>query len=146
MILIAGLGSPHGDDQLGWMAIDRLQGRLPPEATARKLRGGIDLLDLLDGQDAVIVIDASAPAGQSGAIRSFEWPGPEVSPHTAAGTHGLGLIDAFQLAASLGRLPRRAVIFTIEARAVAPHSSVSPELLSRLDALVEAVIARLSGQ
>ena len=29
MSLIVGLGSPHGDDQLGWVAIDLLQPRLP---------------------------------------------------------------------------------------------------------------------
>ena len=36
MSLIVGLGSPHGDDQLGWVAIDRLRPRLPAGISARQ--------------------------------------------------------------------------------------------------------------
>ena len=40
MSLIVGLGSPHGDDQLGWVAVDRLRPRLPAGISAHKVRGG----------------------------------------------------------------------------------------------------------
>ena len=36
MSLIVGLGSPHGDDQLGWVAIDRLRPLLPAGISARQ--------------------------------------------------------------------------------------------------------------
>ena len=43
MSLIVGLGSPHGDDQLGWVAIDRLRPRLPASIFTQKVRGGLEL-------------------------------------------------------------------------------------------------------
>ena len=35
MSLIVGLGSPHGDDRLGWVAVDRLRLRLPAGISAQ---------------------------------------------------------------------------------------------------------------
>ena len=78
MSLIVGLGSPHGDDQLGWVAIDLLRPRLPAGTSAHKVRGGLELIECLDGHDAAVVIDAASPAGRPGSIRSFTWPCPEL--------------------------------------------------------------------
>ena len=36
MSLIVGLGSPHGDDQLGWITIDRLRPLLPAGISRRR--------------------------------------------------------------------------------------------------------------
>ena len=80
MSLIVGLGSPHGDDQVGWAAIDRLRARLPAGISARKVRGGLELLESSGrARQRSIVIDAAAPAGQPGLIRSFAWPCPELA-------------------------------------------------------------------
>ncbi len=144
MILIVGLGSPHGDDQLGWMAIDRLQLPLPAGITTHKVRGGIELLECLAGQELGIIIDASAPAGQPGSIRSFEWPCPELTACLPSGTHDLGLIDALQLAETLGQLPKRVLIFTIEARETSPGAALSADVVSRLDAVLGAVGGHLT--
>ena len=96
MSVIVGLGSPHGDDQLGWVAIDRLRPRLPAGIAAHKVRGGIELLECLEGQDAAVVIDAAAPAGRPGTIRSFAWPSPELAGCAPWSTHGLGLVEALR--------------------------------------------------
>ena len=106
MTLIAGLGSPHGDDQLGWVAIDLLRPRLPAGISAQKIRGGFDLIEYLDGHDAAVLIDAASPAGRPGSIRSFTWPCPELDQCILLSSHGLGLVEAIQLAEALGRLPR----------------------------------------
>jgi hypothetical protein len=45
--VIVGLGGPHGDDQLGWAAIDRLRSWMPDHIAAHKADGGIELLELL---------------------------------------------------------------------------------------------------
>ena len=80
MSLIVGLGSPHGDDQLGWVAIDRLRPRLPAGIVrATRSAAGSSCSSALEGQDAAVVIDAAAPAGRPGTIRSFAWPSPELA-------------------------------------------------------------------
>jgi hydrogenase maturation protease len=145
VILILGLGSPHGDDQLGWEAIDRLRPHLPAGIIAHKVRDGIDLLECLEGQDSVIVIDAVAPAGQPGTIRSFQWPCPELARCVVLSTHGVGLVEALQLAEALGRLPWRVNIYTIEASNRALGDSMSPEIAHRLDRLVDSVLGDVGG-
>ncbi|MFN7094062.1 MAG: hypothetical protein ACK4M7_01730, partial [Burkholderiales bacterium] len=50
--LILGVGSPYGDDQLGWLAIDLLKLYLKAQPTTVELakvdRPGLNLLQLLD--------------------------------------------------------------------------------------------------
>jgi hydrogenase maturation protease len=145
MTLIAGLGSPHGDDQLGWVAIDRLRPLLPAGVTTRKVHDGIELLACLEGQEAVIVIDAVTPAGQPGTIRSFQWPCPELASCVPLSTHGLGLVEAFHLAETLGRLPRRVSIYTVEAHDTSPGRPLSIEIARRLYAVVEAVLREVTA-
>ncbi len=145
MTLIAGLGSPHGDDQLGWVAIDRLRPRLPAGIIATKFRDGIDLLECLDGQDAAVVIDAVEPAGQPGTIRSFQWPCPELVACLKLSTHGLSLVEALCLAECLGRLPRRLNIHTIEAKDNSPGALLSQEIARRLDSVVDRILDDVVG-
>ncbi len=141
MTVIVGIGSPHGDDQLGWMAIDRLRSRLPSDQAiaTHKVRGGIELLECLAGQEVGVIIDAVAPGGKAGTIRSFDWPCPELAACNPTGTHDLGLIDALQLAETLDRLPARVMIHTIEARQTSPGGAPSPDVASHLDELLEAI-------
>jgi hydrogenase maturation protease len=144
MSVIVGLGSPHGDDQLGWFAVDRLRARLPEGVAADKVRDGLELLERLGGQDSAVIIDAAAPAGQPGTIRSFVWPSPELAQCAPWSTHGLGLVDALRLAETLGRLPRRVSIYTIEARDTSPLAPLGEDVPQRLDAVVEAVLRDLT--
>ncbi len=145
MSLIVGLGSPHGDDQLGWVAIDLIRPRLPAGVSAQKIRGGLDLLECLEGHDTVVIVDASAPAGRPGLIRSFAWPCPELPELAPWSTHGLELVEALQLAETLGLLPRNLVIYTIEARDISPLAALGDDIARQAEGLVETILAdRLS--
>ena len=144
MSLIIGLGSPHGDDQLGWVAIDRLRPKVPNGVVAHRVRHGVELLEHLEGHERAVVIDAAAPTGRPGAIRSFVWPCPELALCASVTTHGLGLVEALQLAGALGRLPSSVIIHTIEARNLAPLGSLSADLATQVDVLVESILADLN--
>jgi len=144
MSVIVGLGSPHGDDQLGWVAVDRLLPRLPAGITADKVNGGLELLECLGGHDWAVVIDAAAPASQPGTIRSFAWPSPELAQCAPWSTHGLGLVQALQLAETLGRLPQRVTVYTVEAVNTSPGASLSGDVARWLDAVVEAVLREVT--
>jgi hydrogenase maturation protease len=148
-LLVAGLGSSNGDDQLGWVVIDRLRPRLPAGVSTGKVLGGLELLECLEGQDEVIVVDASAPAGRPGTIRSFDWPCRDLIEGTFLSTHGVGLTTALRMAEALGRLPRRVCIIAVEAQELAPAAILSGVVAQQIDVVTEVVleaIGRFSGR
>jgi hydrogenase maturation protease len=137
-LVIVGLGSPFGDDQIGWAAIDRLL--QAGVAAAVRARDGIDLLLALEGHDEAIVIDASAPSGCPGRIGRYDWPNADLSDDMLWSTHGLGLTAALKMAAALGRLPRRIAIYAVEADANAPADALSDAALRALERLIDAIL------
>ena len=141
---IVGLGSPHGDDQLGWIAVDRLRMRLPEGVSAVKAASGVELLGFLVGQEDILIVDAAAPAGRPGSIRFFVWPCADLAAHSPWSTHGLGLVEALQLAETLGRIPGRVMIATVEAQRTAPGSTLTPAAARGLDDLVESILQRFT--
>jgi hydrogenase maturation protease len=140
---IIGLGSPHGDDQVGWVAVDLLWSRLPADVPAFKASGEVEILELFDGFDRVIIIDAAAPAGQPGTVRSFVWPEGDLQQTGATTTHGVGLADVLRLAELLKRLPREVVFETVEAKQTAPGSPLSEAVERGAMRVVESVLGRL---
>jgi hydrogenase maturation protease len=139
--LIAGLGSPHGDDQLGWAAIDRIRPDLPSGISVHKLSSPLDLLDRIAGCDRLMVIDASAPTGHPGAVRRFTWPSPALAESAFISTHGVGLVAALRLAERLGDLPQRVTIIAIEAGVIGPAFPLTAAARHGLE-----VAAELIGQ
>ena len=142
--MIVGIGSPHGDDQLGWVAVDLLRPRLPSHVGAVKARGGLALLEWLEGQERVIVVDAAAPSGRPGMLRSFVWPARDLEECAAGSTHGLGLVAALRLAQALGCLPPLVSIETVEAERVSPGAPLSEAVEWGVAALVESLLHRLA--
>jgi hydrogenase maturation protease len=139
---IVGLGSRHGDDQIGWIAIDRLRLHLPAGVSAVKAASGVELLEFLVGQEDIIIVDAAAPARHPGTVRSFVWPCADLAAHVPWSTHGLGLVEALQLAQTLGRMPGQVTIATVEAHTTAPGLPLSPAATRGLDDLVESILRR----
>lgn len=100
--LIAGIGSPHGADRLGWAVIDALRAQaLPPSVKLLACSLPTELTPLLLSSARVIVVDALLGAGPAGAIhrlRAAELPGTALR----LSSHGVGLADAVLLASALG--------------------------------------------
>jgi hydrogenase maturation protease len=144
-ILVVGLGSPHGDDQLGWIVVERLGPRLPHGVAWARAGAALELLELLECKDEVVIVDAAQPAGQPGSIRSFRWPCDSLRQGHAPSTHSLGLADALRLAELLGQLPRKVVIFAAEAQNVEPGAGLSPAVAGSVSALVSAILAEVGA-
>ncbi len=101
--LFVGLGSPHGDDQIGWLVADRLAGddTLPTTVTLKKAVIPLDLLDWLEVIDCLHVCDAFQGA-MPGELRRWEWNVesdlptvtkllPEIMRLRCQGSHDFGL-------------------------------------------------------
>jgi hydrogenase maturation protease len=110
-ILVAGVGNIFfGDDAFGVEVVQRLAGRPLPESV-RVVDFGIRGLDLtyalLDGYEAVILVDAVPQGGSPGTLYVIE---PQVEPAAEdlmLQTHGMDPARVLRVAAALGgQVPR----------------------------------------
>jgi len=117
---IIGIGSPFGDDQLGWHIVDMLQqdtrlAQLPRQQMTfiKTDRPGARLLELMQGAEMVIMIDAMESGASPGTIKCFEGHEIEalISPLSS---HGFGVGSALKLGQALGNLPNKVILYGIE--------------------------------
>ncbi len=120
-IHVIGVGSPFGDDRLGWAAAEALQ----CSSLLREMEAGRVVISTLDRPGAllpmhwrnagiVILLDA---------VRSGAAPGTrhrlDMRDLAGAGmpcsSHGFGVVSAIELARALGDLPARLLLRGIEA-------------------------------
>jgi len=123
-IMVAGIGSPHGQDLAGWLVIDSLekdlQGYPSSIVLCVKLQTPMDLLDRAPlGSDTGcneepiwILIDACVGI-DPGEVHRWTWPEIPNEPGTRSSTHALGLIDTIRLAESLGILAKQVWIYGV---------------------------------
>ncbi|MFM9959610.1 MAG: hydrogenase maturation protease [Planctomycetaceae bacterium] len=127
--LLVGLGSPHGDDQAGWLVASELQRRLsgqPDLLACRLAKSPSDLLDWLDDVTHLIVCDSCESPTQLGELRLWHWPADRFVRTRSSSSHQLGLPDVLDLAKNLGRLPPRVEIWTIGGSSFSPETEPSP--------------------
>jgi hydrogenase maturation protease len=140
-VVIAGFGSPHGDDQAGWRLIEMLQQR--PELPARvvAVREATELLEELGGCRKLVVVDACRCGGRMGTITRLEWPDPRIEQQHSHSSHGMGVCCALRLAERLGRLPPEVEVYGIEIAEWEPGHEITFEVLEavkELDAVISA--------
>ncbi len=154
-VVVAGFGSPHGDDRAGWEVVERLGTRAPLCVAAERgdgaaervrvvrVREGTQLIHELEGCGRLIVIDACHGSGPVGTISRFRWPDPRIRRHHDRSTHEIGLCSALELAKQLGRLPPEVVVFGIEIGDDEPVGGVSGEVLRAVEELEAVIVAEI---
>lgn len=147
-VRIIGLGSPFGDDRIGWAAAEALGSRAGTEAEILLLdRPGAGLVHALAGAAAVLLVDGvrnGAPPGTLHRLAVADLLQAAGSPSS----HHFGVADALGLAAALGQLPAALLVAGIAIGEVDVGAGLSPALERRLPELVEALAAewrRLAG-
>jgi hydrogenase maturation protease len=143
--LLIGVGNPHrGDDGAGRTVARRLAARDHPGLEVRECSGeATSLMAAWTGFDDVVVVDACRGAGAPGSIHRIAAGDAEsIATLRHASTHSLGVAAAIGLARSLGTLPKRLVVYAIEARGFSEGAHLSPEV----DCAVDAVVALLADE
>ena len=138
MIRIIGIGSPLGEDAVGLEAARQLA--LDPPAGTEVVaadRPGAGLIDLFDGAEAVILIDAVCSGSPCGTVHDLDLRDLADAPLRPVSSHDLGVAEAVRLAAALGRLPARSRLLGIEVR---PDRSPDP---SQVSTAVKAALDRV---
>ncbi|WP_157955169.1 hydrogenase maturation protease [Halomonas denitrificans] len=131
---LVGLGSPHGGDRLGWLAVEALREALAgrDDINIDCLAQPVDLfLPRVASSERVLLIDAMRGRGPPGTLEAFA---PGELPETAAlaclsslSSHGLDLAGTLALAETLGLFPGGIRILGIEMPAEIPKEA-DPEM------------------
>lgn len=119
-IKVFGIGSPFGDDQVGWRVVEMLQQKpelipyIPKPLYLEKLdRPSTSLLESMHGAKVLILIDAIKSGLPPGSIHQYENPQFENNINLSS-THGIGVIETLQLGAALNDLPQQIFLYGIE--------------------------------
>ena len=133
--ILIGLGNPfRGDDGAGLEVASRVRS----VESHPCLLGSYELMDLWEGADEVIVVDAMVSDAAAGTVRRFD-PHREALPSkTFASTHAIGIAETIEMAKLLGTLPDRMTVYGIEASDVTPGTELSPT--------VEEAVARVTAE
>lgn len=99
------------------------------------------LIDLMDGYEEVVIIDAVVSGADPGTIHVIDATSDPIPTAMHFSTHALGLHDTLELARATGRLPHRVEVVGIEAADCGFRLDLTPEVSNAVDRLVEAAHA-----
>ncbi len=125
--LVIGIGNPwRGDDGIGHAVVDALADT-PGLATAKSHGEPAELMELWQGHDPVILVDAIVTGAAPGTLHRLD--AREPLPRGARySSHGIGLAEAVELARSLGELPGTLIVHGIEPACLEDGARLSPEI------------------
>ena len=138
--LLIGIGNPDcGDDGAGAEVVRRVAATVPSGFRTLTLSGdAAELIDAWTGADEVVVIDAARSGSTPGTVRRFDASSaPLPAGHERRSTHGLGLVEAIELARNLGLLPSRLTVYAIEAAETSIGSDISPAVADAVRRLAD---------
>jgi hydrogenase maturation protease len=150
-ILVAGIGNIFlGDDGFGSEVVGQVS--ISDDAVRvvdYGIRGMHLAYDLLDGCDALVLVDAIPDRGCPGEVRIFEIDHESPAPATALDAHGMDPNAVFASLRALGGIPPRTVVVGCQVHDVADGIGLSAPVRAAVPGAVRAVeqaVAMLRAQ
>lgn len=114
--LIIGIGSPFGEDNIGWEVVRKLPER---EGVTLLLedRPGVTLLEKMAGFQQVILVDAVVVENSSpsaGKIHTFNKQELVLLAGNTLSSHSIGVAETIALGAALGIVPEQLLLIGVE--------------------------------
>jgi hydrogenase maturation protease len=148
-ILILGLGNPlQGDDGVGCRVAQELEERTLPDGVEVMDGGtpGVGLLNLFEGRQRVIIVDAAEMGRSPGEWVRFQ---PEDVTLTGSGQrfslHRSGVADALALARELRIALPEIVIYGVQPERVDWNDRLSPKVGGAVPQVIEAVLKEVQA-
>lgn len=131
MIRVFGIGSPFGDDQVGWKVIELLKQQLFIRQLSSDFlqleccdRPGIRLIEMMRNANSVFLIDAMKSGAAPGTLKRYQ--NAEIdSSHGYLSTHGIGITETLQLGRALNDLPKQIILYGIEIGEITSETNLS---------------------
>lgn len=114
LLKVIGIGSPLGDDRLGWEAAQSLRDLDGISVTCLD-RPGPALLHALEGEMAVVLLDAMEADLPPGCVRVLR-AADLITEGDGVSSHDLGVAGALALGRALGSLPERLWLIGVQGR------------------------------
>ncbi|MBK1692754.1 hydrogenase maturation protease [Ectothiorhodospira mobilis] len=114
LLKVIGIGSPQGEDRLGWEAARSLEG-LDRVSVVCLDRPGPSLLHALEGETAVVLLDAMETDLPPGCVRLLR-AADLITGGDGLSSHELGVAGTLALGRALGSLPGRLWLIGIQGR------------------------------
>jgi len=142
-LLVIGAGNPYrNDDAVGLVVARRirelnLQGVTVIEATGE----GVSLMEVWQGADSAILIDAVHSGKEPGTIHRFDVDAQNLPAQLFNNsTHSFGVAKAIELARALNRLPQRLIVYGIEGKDFSAGMILTPEVKEAARCAMERVL------
>jgi hydrogenase maturation protease len=123
----------------------RLRAMVPDDVEVLEREGEpTSLIDSWEGADGVWLIDAVSSGAAAGTVHRVEATDePLPAGFARSSTHHFGLPEAVELARSVGRMPRRLVVYGIEGASFETGERMTPEVASAVETVADAVRAEV---
>jgi hydrogenase maturation protease len=141
---VIGVGSPFGDDRLGWLVAEMVQRKLAPGTVdiSTRDRPGTLLLNEWREDQRLVLVDAMQSGAQPGSLHRMA--ASEVGGETpGSSSHGFGVAAALALARVLGRDLSRATVFGVEMSTDQVADVLSEPVRAALPVLVDQIAAEV---
>ena len=135
-----------GDEGVGIHAVRELKKKALPSGVEVLDAGvaGIGLLDLFQGAEKVLLIDAADMNRVPGTVVRFT--PDDIQSHAESpkfSAHDVGLLEVLQLAKALSQSPPQVVIVGVQPREISWGMDLTPEIQAALPKVVEAVLKEI---
>ncbi len=112
-VAVIGIGSPFGEDQLGWQVVRYLRKRSEHKGKSHvkflvEDRPGLALLEKMKGYHQVVLVDAVlSEKGEEGAVHHIDQQQLISLSQNSLSSHAAGVAEAVALGAILNELPEQ---------------------------------------
>lgn len=142
-VRVIAVGHPDaGDDAAGPLALASVAARAGPGIALVHCEGDpMEMIEAWEGAELAVVVDAMVSGAPPGTVARFEVTDAPLPAHVRApaSTHGIGVHEVIELARALGRLPRRLVVWAIEAADASPGAGASRAVLAGIERAAAAI-------
>lgn len=102
-VRVIGLGQrAAGDDGVGLDVLDALAASAPAGAELHRVSDSAELVELLQGAERVVIVDAAVGAGPPGSVRVLRAGDLDSGPVAPLSSHGMSVAAAIELSSVLG--------------------------------------------
>lgn len=141
-LLILGIGSPFGDDRLGWEVVHGLQQKKALQAYSTQQlqfmscdRPGLNLLSLMQNARTVFLIDAVRTGAKAGSL--FYLENEEIKTiNSIQSTHEFGMANTIEMGKTLNLLPQNLILYGIEVNDLKFQFEVTEPIREAIHALI----------
>jgi hydrogenase maturation protease len=144
-VLVIGVGNAlRGDDAAGLEIVRRLRARAEAGEIATYEHEGeaLTLLDIWEGADAVVLVDAIRSGARPGTIHRVDATSAAIPLRLrgSSSTHAVGIGEAIELARALGRLPKAVLLIGVEGHRFEAGDRLSEEVEAMVGELADSVL------